>query len=103
MKMKKFNLIETLNAYGFSSATSITGCPLFTLDLSQQIEVAFYGVQEQTLRIQVVFNSEKTTCTVNYYNGSLKPFKSKVHLADKRAWNAICETIRNKGFEMVIA
>lgn len=97
---KKFDLIETLKAHGFSSSTSMTGCPLFTLDMSRQVEVAWYGVQEFTIRVQVVFNPEKTICTVNYYDGFLRPFKTKVHLSDKRAWNAICETVKNKGFEM---
>lgn len=99
-KANKFDFIETLKAHGFSSTTSMTGCPLFTLDLSKEVEVAWYGVKEFTIRVQVVFNPEMTCCMVNYYDGFLRPFKTKVHMSDKRAWNAIRETLKNKGFEI---
>lgn len=98
--MKKFNLIETMKAHGFEYSDNAFGCPVFTLELSRRTEVAWYGVQEFKMSAQVVFNPERTSCTVNYFDGSRRPFKSKTHLADKRAWNAICETFRNNGYEV---
>ncbi len=98
--MKKFNLIEVLKAHGFEHTDSVYGCHVFTLELTRQTEVAWYGVQEFRLKVSVLFNPDMTSCQVSYYDGGKKPFKVKTHLADKRCWNAIQATVEGKGFEM---
>lgn len=99
--MKKFNLAENLKSHGFEMSDNAFGCPVFSLELVKKTEVVWYGVQEFRLRVQVVFNPGMSVCTVNFYDGFIRPFKSKVYdTVGKRTWNAIVETVKNKGFEM---
>ncbi|MEZ3453547.1 MAG: hypothetical protein K1W17_04170 [Oscillospiraceae bacterium] len=101
--MKKFDFLETLKSHGFSLETSGTGSPVFTLVLSRPVDVASFGVSELKLSILVELNKAGTCCEVSYYHGFSTqgfPFKSKVHLADGLAWNAICKTAKNNGFEI---
>lgn len=98
--MKKFDLVETLKAHGFEHTNSVYGCHVFTLELTRQTEVAFYGVSEFRLKVSVLFNPSMTSCQVSYYDGGKNPFKVKTHMADKHCWNAILTTVKNKRFEM---
>lgn len=98
--MKKFNLIETLKAHGFEHTNSLFGYHVFTLELTRQAEVAWYGMQEFRLKVRVLFDPDMASCQVSYYDSGKNPFKVKTHMADKRCWNAIRTTVENKNFEM---
>ena len=52
------------------------------------------------MSIEIWFDFEYRALTVYYYDGGHRPFKEKTHLCDKRAYNAIMQTIANKGFKM---
>ena len=50
--------------------------------------------------VEVVFNQEHTALSAYYWDGGRRPFKEKTHLNEKRAFNAIAQTIANKGFQI---
>ena len=100
--MAKFNLIEALEANGFQRnpfGEEDMGLVLVK-DYSKEVEVAWFGMQKSTISVEVYFNPEMTVCKAFYYQqGSRRAFKEKTHLADKRAFNAIKNTVEYKGFE----
>ena len=58
------------------------------------------GVYDLRLNVDVVFNRDHSVATVQYFDGGRSPFKTKVHLNEKRAFNAIRQTVANHGFEI---
>lgn len=98
----KFNLYEALQNNGFTVDPYNDGDNGYMVrdDFENEVEVAWYGKQKSTLEIGVQFNESRTVCTVYYYkDGFKRAFKVKTHLTDKRAFNAIRETVKNNGFE----
>ena len=98
---KKFDLYEALLNKGFERESQVGATErLVRNDFIREIEVLWYGVQKTTLTVEVVFNPEHTVCQAYYYqDGFKRPFKTKVHMNDKRAYNAINATVNNNGFE----
>lgn len=95
---KKFNLYEELQNNGFKVSNE-SDQALVRGDFSREIEVAWYGMQRSTMKVEVWFNPEKTVCRAYYYSdGCYRAFKVKDHLADKRAFNAIKATVENNGY-----
>ena len=98
--MKKFDLYTELQALGFKAVKDQFGRDCLTNGWMKNIEVAFYGPWVSRLNIDVVFNTDHSVATVSYYDGGRRPFKTKTHLNEKRALNAIKATAENKGFEI---
>lgn len=97
---KKFDLYQELLNKGFENQESMFGFTL-TKSYEKEVEVAWHGKMKTTYKVQVVFNEEKTVATVSYYkNNAPKATKVKTHLNEKRAFNAIKETVKNAGYEM---
>ena len=97
---KKFDLYQELLNKGFENQESMFGFTL-TKSYEKEVEVAWHGKMKTTYKVQVVFNEEKTVATVSYFKGSSKRAdKVKNHMNEKRAFNAIRETIKNAGYEM---
>ena len=95
----KFNAIDALIANGYALVKDDLGRESLVKDYERIAHVAFYGDMVSTLRVVISLNSDKTVMSVAYSNGSRAPFKTKVHLNDKRAFNAIKATVTNNSFE----
>lgn len=96
---KKFDLYQELTEKGFTEQESSFGAMLVK-SYEKEVEVAWHGKMKSTYRVEALFNQDKTIATVSYFKGSMKADKVKTHLNEKRAFNAIRETIKNAGFEM---
>ena len=98
--MKKFDLYAVLKEVGFKEQKNKYGSDMLICELEKEITVAWYGAQKYSIRIEVTFSADHSVVTANYYeDGFKRPFKTKVHLNEKRALNAIIATAQNKGFE----
>ena len=98
--MKRFDLYEELIAKGFVKVDDPFNRNRFAKHYEKEVEVCWYGKHVATFDVEVVFNSEHTVVKVFYYNQSKTPFKIKTHMCDKRAYNAICQTLSNNGYEL---
>lgn len=96
----KFDVRPALEAKGFIAKPGHLGGTVLHKDYTKQVEVAWYGQREKRLTVEVWVNSEASCLTVYYYDGGVSPFKVKNHLNEKRAYNAIADTIKNNGFEI---
>ena len=99
--MKKFDLYEELKAQGFKPVKDRFGHDCLTKGWLRR-EPCFGtlgGVYDHRLNIDVIFNSDHSVATVQYFDGGRSPFKTKVHMNEKRAMNAIVATAKNHGFE----
>lgn len=98
--MKNFDLYTELKAYGFKAVTDRMGHDCLTMGWikREQCFGTLGGVYDMRLNIDVVFNSDRSVATVQYFDGGRSPFKTKVHLNEKRALNAILATAKNHGF-----
>lgn len=100
MAAKKFDLYEALKQAGFEEVKTQFGYDCLKRSFKKVVEVLWYGQQETKLDVEVVFNQEHTALSAYYYDGGYRPFKEKTHLNEKRAYNAIAQTVANKGFQM---
>jgi len=96
---KKFDLYQELTAQGFAEQENPFGIMLVK-SYEKEVEVAWHGKMKSTYRVEVLFNQDKTVATVSYFKTSMRADKVKGHLNEKRAFNAIRDTIKNAGFEM---
>lgn len=97
--MKKFDLFTALTEKGFTESTDEYGRTVLSNHYEAEADVAWYGKVTTYLYVDVYFNSDKTYATVNYtHNIGRAPFKTKGHFNDKRAYNAIGQTVENNGF-----
>lgn len=98
---KKFDVWQELIGKGFEEIQMDYGFCL-TKTYRKEIEVLWYGKSETSIRVDVFFSPDKGTLKALYYDRdiSVRPFKEKVHLNEKRAFNAISDTVRNNGFEI---
>ena len=95
----KFDLYEALKNDGFEfEKVDAFGGEYLTKKFEREVEVVWYGKMLSTLEVVVRFSSDHNTITVNYFKGTARPFKTKTHLNDKRAYNAINATIENNMF-----
>lgn len=101
MESKKFDLVKALQEKGFIK-TDYEGSAymgdLFVKDYEKTVEVAWYGMMTSQMKVTVRISPDKSICQVTYFNGNRKPFKNKVHLCDKKAFNAIKATVENNGY-----
>lgn len=92
---KTFNLAEELKKAGYTESINTWGSKELTKKYSDVVDVLWYGKQERQMTVTVVFNNDETSCRANYYDGGKSPFKVKTHLNEKRALNAIRQTVEN--------
>lgn len=98
--MKKFDLYEELKANDYVEVDDGFGRKHLVKHYEKEVEVCWYGKHTSTFDVEVYFNSDHTVARVYYYNQSKTPFKTKVHMNDKRAYNAICATLNNNGYNL---
>ena len=94
---KKFDLYEALLADGFKVSEPVLGCDVLLRDLDR---VDALGIKFHLI-VSVLFSPDHGVARVSYHHDSPKrsPFKTKTHLNDRRAYNAIVATVKNNGFE----
>lgn len=98
---KEFNLYEELKAIGFEESKDQFGFDCLIKKYERETEVLWHGKQIVRFEISARFNPDHSVVTVFYYNGGHHtPFKTKTHLNEKRALNAIRETAKNNSFEL---
>lgn len=98
----KFNLKEALAAKGFSPIADPYGFSTYGQIVEKvyekQVEIAWYGKVNSSLKVTVRFTPDDQAITVSYSQGYHEPFKVKSHLANRRALNAISDTLAHNGF-----
>ena len=72
---------------------------LFPIPYSDEQEVIqkAYDINS-SLKVTVRFTPDDQAITVSYSQGYHEPFKVKSHLANRRALNAISDTLAHNGF-----
>lgn len=96
---KKFDLYQELVNAGFEAGSDPKQ---LVREFHMECEVCWYGKQDTAIVAEVWFNEDHTVCKAYYYYDRIarnRQFKEKVHLSEKRAFNAIKQTVENKGFE----
>ena len=84
----KYDLYEVLEQAGYAKQENIT------FDI---LEKVYQGISS-TFKVMAIFNHEHSVVTVHYFHGgSKRAFKVKTHLNEKRAYNAIKDTLRYSG------
>ena len=98
---KKFDLYKELQNLGFYKVDDEFG-DVLRKDYQKIIDVAWVGKRTKHFVVRVKFNSDHTVATAYYYQNSVpvSAFKVKTHLNEKRALNAIRDTLRNNEFEI---
>lgn len=97
---KAFNLYEELKANGFYEVRDEWG-DVLRKDYEKEVDVLWYGKQKSYFIVRVRFNGDHSVAQASYYHNSVpaNAFKNKTHLNEKRALNAIRQTVENNGFE----
>ena len=97
---KKFDLFEELKANGFYEVNDEWGTVL-RKDYEKEIDVLWYGKMKSYFIVRARFNDDHSVVQVAYYDNSVpaRAFKNKTHLNEKRAFNAIKQTVKNHDFE----
>ena len=97
---KKFDLYETLKANGFYEVHDEFG-DVLRKDYEKQVEVLWYGIQTSYFIARIRFNADHSVVQASYYDDKIpaRAFKTKTHLNEKRAFNAIKATVENNGYE----
>lgn len=98
---KKFDLYQELKELGFYEVDDEFG-DVLRKDYEKETEVVWHGTVTINYSVRAIFNKDHKVVTVNYYQGSVqrKPHKTKTHLNEKRALNAIRDTVKHNGFEL---
>lgn len=97
--MKKFDLHEELLANGFVKTDAyMLGWEGITKHYEKEIEVVWYGKRKSIFDVEVFFHPDHSVVKVFYYNQSKTAFKVRMHISDKRAFNAIKATVENNGY-----
>ena len=98
----KFNLKEALAAKGFTPTADPFGCAelgqIVQKTFEREVETVWHGTAKDVLTVVVRFTPDYEALTVKYYRRDNIPFKVKAHRSNKRAYNAIEDTIRLRGF-----
>ena len=93
---KKFDVFAALKDLGFEEVKSTT-LPGTYLTKSYN-RTDDYGYTTH-FTVQIYFSQDMSTLVADYYDGHTQ-IKHKVHLNEKRAFNAIKQTAANHGFEL---
>lgn len=97
---KNYDLYAELVKCGFAEGKSRWGQDSLTKEWSRKEGNPLQGNWVYHFKCEVVFNADHTTVTAYYWDGGISPFKAKIHLNEKRAFNAIKQTIKNHEFEI---
>lgn len=97
--MKKFDLYEALLENGFEEVEDSIGRKSLHKHYEKEVEVCWYGKRLSTFDVAVHFNSDRSYLCVYYYD-SPALLKRKEHYNNKRAYNAIRDTLENKGYQL---
>lgn len=95
---KKFDLFKALRENGFTFVDNTS----LTKEYSKTVEIVWNGKQETKIFVGVFFDEEHESCRAYFYQDVISQnglFKTKTYKANKRAFNAIKETIEWKGFK----
>lgn len=97
---KEFNLYNELKANGFYEIHDEWG-DVLRKDYEKEVDVLWHGKMKFNFIVRVRFNDSHSVAQVSYYKSSIpaNSFKNKTHLNEKRALNAIRQTVENNGFE----
>ena len=100
----KFNAVDALiNQHGYTLKTvrnsSGIAHDVLTKTYERVSDVLWYGPMRSEMTVKIRISSDCESLRVCYYAG-YKFFKVKSHLNDKRAYNAIRDTLANHGFEI---
>lgn len=100
MTKKKYDLYEALKAEGFYEVHDEWG-DLLRKDYEKQVEVLWYGTQTSYFTVRVRFSADHGTVQASYYDDKIcaRAFKVKTHLNEKRAYNAIKQTVELRGWK----
>ena len=99
--MKNFDLYTELMNHGFELCKNRYGLEVLSKKYEREAGNPLQGTWTYVMWVDVQFNPMHTTCTAYYHEGNhLNAFKAHTHLSDKRAFNAIRQTVANKGFEL---
>jgi hypothetical protein len=91
---------ELVATYGFTEAakTTDTQNTVYHRLWKRQVQVAWYGEQEDVLEIRIMFCGGAVLASVRR-NGHDDPRFIRDYTSPKRAFNAMREIVRNAGFE----
>lgn len=85
----KYDLYAVLEQAGYTKQEHI----LFDI-----LEKKYQGLYN-TIKVRAYFSQDHRTVTFHYFNGGCKrAFKVKTHLNEKRAYNALRDTIKNSTY-----
>lgn len=100
----KFNAVEALiNQHGYTLKDVRVGSEIVHEYLTKTYEktedVVWHGPTRFEMTVEVLLSRDRETLRVNYFAGSTH-LKKKTHLNDKRAYNAIRDTLANHGYQI---
>lgn len=84
----KYDLYAVLTEAGYTKQEHIA------FDI---LEKEYQGLYN-TVKVMAYFNPSHEVVTFHYFNGHKRPFKVKTHLSEKRAYNALRDTIKNSTY-----
>ena len=98
---RRYDLYEALKAEGFYEVKDEFG-DVLRKDYEKQTEVLWYGIQTSYFIVRVRFNADHSVAQVSYYDDKIpaRAFKTKTHLNEKRAYNAIKQTAELRGWKL---
>ena len=90
---------ELIEKYGFTeTAKTNEGNPIYHKVWTKQVQVAWYGEQQDTLEIRILLSYGYPLVVVKR-NGKQEPRFMRDYSSPKRAMNAIKEIVRCAGFD----
>lgn len=98
---KKFNLYEELKANGFHDSANPFGHMIIRKFIEDQQMISITGesyTYRRDMEVRAIFTDDYSAVRVVYKDGK-HICKAKTHLNDRRAYNAIRQTVQNNGFE----
>lgn len=98
----KFNLYEKLKADGFHDSYNSFGHMIIRQFIEEQHGVSFSGepfTYKRMIEVRAIFSDDYSVVKVLYRYEGKRTFKEKTHLSDRRAYNAIKQTVSNNGYE----
>ena len=100
----KFNAVEALiHQHGYTLKTVRSGSEIvhdfLTKTYERVSDVLWHGPMRSEMTVEVHLSADHETLRVYYYDGR-RQIKSKVHMNDKRAYNAIRNTLAHYSYEM---
>ena len=81
----KYDLYQVLTEAGYSKQDSNYG------DIISKRYQGLYS----PIKVEAIFSQDHSVVTFKYYNGGKREFKNKTHLNEKRAYNALRDTLKN--------